>query len=172
MAYDAKAQEFVFNFFLRGWSRDRALPKIREVYPGFAASTWDEWEKKHDWKYRRAAADAKAREFEDLLADTPRVLVTDLELQRQALLKAMKEAPTVDPQMIYALNAVSKHITDISVKFLATRDPIRISAEHTGEIVEKLLTELREIPGVGKALAANAEKVGTVVTRVAEAHGA
>ncbi len=86
MAYDSQAQEFAYSFYAKGWSKPRALAEIRKVYPGLSASTWDEWVEKLDWRERRGLADAKLREFEDLVRDTARVLL--LELDEVAVLPA------------------------------------------------------------------------------------
>jgi hypothetical protein len=74
VAYDTQAQEFVYGFYARGWSKERALPEIRKVYAGFSGSTWDEWVKKYDWPARRALADAKLRDFDDLYREAKKGL--------------------------------------------------------------------------------------------------
>ena len=168
--YDERAREFAFGFYLRGVSRERALPEIRKQYAGFSAATWDAWEKQYDWKARRAAADERRREFEQLMQETPRLMVMDLEEARQAVMKRIRTGDA-SPQLIFSLRDLSAQITEIGEKFLASKDPIRMRMDSVNAVVEGLLNELRSIEGVAEALEEKASLVGRAVETVAQQHG-
>lgn len=170
MAYDTKAQDFVFSFYLRGWSKERALPEIRKVYPGFSASTWDEWERKFDWKTRRALADLKRREFEELCRDTARALMLELNAIRQRLFQEIKEN-AADTQKVYAFTSVTKQIADLARQHLAQQDPQRISMEVLSRAIEKFLAGLRSIRGLEKPLEDHAAQVGKLVQEIGAEFG-
>jgi hypothetical protein len=170
LAYDLKAQEFAYGFYARGWSRERALPEIRKVYPGFAGSTWDEWIRKLDWPQRRALADSKLREFEDLCRDTTRLLLLELNEIRERLLKAIRE-DKADNQTYYAYNSIAKQIAELARQHLSSQDPQRVSLEVLNTAFERLLTGLRSIPALEKALEANARDIGQIVTQISEEFG-
>jgi hypothetical protein len=169
MAYDAAAQQFVFGFYARGWSCERALPEIRKQYAGFAKSTWEKWEREYDWKARRAAADEKARAFEEFLAETPRVMVNDLEETRKELMKRIRGGDTA-PQLLFALRDITAQIASIGETYLTRRDPVRLRMEAVTGLVEELLDGLKRVDGIAPALEAHAAQVAQLVERVAEKH--
>lgn len=170
MAYDLKAQEFVFGFYLRGWSKERAMPEIRKVYAGFSGSTWDEWERKYDWKLRRAQADSKRRDFEELCRDTARALMHELNTIRERLFNEIRENGS-DTQKVYAFTSVTKQIADLARQHLAAQDPMRVSMEVLTRAFEKLLAGLREMEGLQKPLEANAAAIGKLVSQIGEEFG-
>lgn len=170
MAYDSQAQEFAYSFYAKGWSKPRALAEIRKVYPGLSASTWDEWVEKLDWRARRGLADAKLREFEDLVRDTARVLLLELDEIRKKLYEQVKGG-TPDTQTVYAYTSVVKQIADISRQHLTSRDGDRVAMDVLNNAFERLLSELREIEGLAKPLEEHAAEVGRVVAAVAEQFG-
>jgi uroporphyrinogen-III synthase len=171
MAYDLKAQEYAYSFFARGVSKERAVREIRKVYGGFSSSTWDEWVAKLDWRERRAEADIKLREFEDLAQNTAKVLLLELDRIRQRLFKEVEEKGP-DTQAVYAYTSVAKQIADISRQHLANRDGGRLALEVLNAAFERFLTELREDPELAKILAAKATLIGRTVEKVAEEFGA
>lgn len=170
MAYDAKAQEFVYGFYARGWSRDRSLPEIRKVYAGFAGSTWDKWLKDLDWPARRAASDVALREFEDLCRDTTRVLVIELKTIKDALFDKVKDGKG-DTQTVYAYTSVTKQIAELTREHMADRDVDRVAIGVLNTAVEQLLTGLRGINGLAKPLEAHAAEIGDIVAAIAQQHG-
>jgi hypothetical protein len=170
VAYDAKAQDFAYSFYARGWSKARALPKIREVYAGFSGSTWDEWEAKFGWRERRAAAEVKRIEFETLLNDTARVLLVELDEVRKPLYDKVRTG-TADTQTVYAYTSIVKQIADITRQQLAMRDGDRVAMETLTRAFDGLFAKLREISDLGAALERNAEAVGAAVAQVAESFG-
>jgi methyl-accepting chemotaxis protein len=170
LAYDLKAQELVYGYYARGWSKERALPEIRKVYPGFAGSTWDEWVKKLDWPQRRALADAKLREFEDLCRDTTRTLLLELNEIREKLIADVRDGKA-DTQTYYAFNSVAKQIAEMSRQHLASQDPQKVAVEVISQAVDRLLTGLRGIDGLERPLAVNAREIGQLVTQISEEFG-
>lgn len=171
MAYDAKAQEFAYGFYGRGWSKERALREIRKSYPGFSGSTWDEWVEKLDWRGRRAAADAKLREFDDLVRDSDRAMLLELDELRKNAWKAVNvEKP--DPQATYAYLRVVKAIADLCRHQLASRDGGKVVLEVLNAAFERFVTVLREDPELAELLAKKAALVGRAVEKVAEEFGA
>ena len=170
MAYDTKAQEFVYGFYARGWSKERALPEIRKCYPGFSGSTWDDWVKKFDWPARRAAADAKLREFDDLCRDTARLLMLELNEIRERLLKEIREGKT-DTQTVYAFNSVAKQIASLAEMHLAERDNDRIALAVLSQAFDEFLGRLRDIDGLGPTLERSAREIGELVVAVSEKFG-
>lgn len=170
MAYDLKAQEFVYGFYARGWSKERALPDIRKVYPGFSGSTWDEWVKKLDWPARRAQADAKLREFEDLCRDTTRLLLLELNEIREKLLLVIR-SDKADTQTYYAYKTIAAQIADLAREHLSSQDPQKVAAEVLTTAIEKLLTGMRSIDGLAPALERHARQVGELVTSISEEFG-
>lgn len=173
MAYDVKAQDFAFSFYAKGFSKERALKEICKVYPGFSGATWDAWVIKLDWKTRRALLDVKARELDDFCSDAARAIILDLHDVQQKLLAKIKTAEegAVDTQVIYAYNAVSKQIVDLARHHLASKDPLRVSMEALNSAIEKFLSELRELPGMGPVLQSNAGEIGRLVERIGEEFG-
>lgn len=171
MAYDTQTQEFAYGFYARGWSKDRALREIRKVYAGFSGSTWDEWVSKLDWKQRRALADAKLREFEELARNTASVLLLELEEVRRRIYDQIKNAKELDTQLVYSFNSVSKQMNEIARQHLASRDGDRVAMQVLNLAFERFLTELREIPAVAKVLEENAARVGQAAEKVAEQLG-
>lgn len=170
MAYDTKAQEFVYGFFARGWSKERSMPEIRKVYPGFAGSTWDEWVKRFDWPARRATADAKLREFDDLCRDTARLLMLELNEIREKLLAQIRGGQT-DTQTVYAYNSTAKQIAALSEMHLAERDNDRIALGVLSQAFDEFVSGLRDLDGLGPALERNAGAIGELVTAVSEKYG-
>jgi uroporphyrinogen-III synthase len=170
MAYDQKAQDFAYTFYSRGVSRDRAVREIRKVYAGFSGSTWDEWEKKLAWRERRAQADVKLREFEELAQNTASVLLLELDEIRKKLLRDIGERGA-DVQTVYAYTSVAKQISEISRQHLANRDGGRVALEVLNLAFQHFLTELREIPDLAKPLEANAAKVGKLIEKTAQEFG-
>ena len=167
MAYDTQAQEFVYGFYARGWSKERSLPEIRKVYPGFSGSTWDDWAKKFDWPQRRALADAKLREFDDLCRDAARSLLLELNEIRERLLKDISEGKA-DTQTYYAFNSIAKQIAELARQHLAGQDPQKIALEVLMAAIEKLLTGLRSIDGLARPLEVYAKQIGQLVTEISE----
>lgn len=170
MAYDAKAQEHAYSFYARGWSKARALLEIRRVYAGFAGSTWEEWEKKLEWKERRALADAKLRDFEDTCRDTARLLLLELNHIRAGLYAQVKDGPA-DTQTVYAYGSIVKQIVDLSARHLASRSEERVAMEVLNAALSSFLTGLRQIDGLCEPLEQHAEQVGALVTAAAEQFG-
>ena len=170
MAYDAKAVDFVYSFYARGWSRAKALPEIQKVYAGFAGSTWDEWERKFDWKQRRALADARIREFEDKCGDINRTLLLEMDDARGRLYKKIQDG-TADQQTYYAFSQLAQRTADLSAKYFASRDPGRIATQVVGDVVEHFLSELQSVPGIRAALQAYAAEVGRIAADTAERFG-
>ncbi|MFB3828945.1 MAG: hypothetical protein ACE15B_19420 [Bryobacteraceae bacterium] len=171
MAYDTKAQEFAYGFYARGWSRERSLAEIRKQYPGFSGSTWDEWVKKLDWPARRAAADAKLREFDDLCRDTARLLLMELNEIRERLVGQIRNAKEPDTQIVYAYNSISKQIAELARTHLEDRDGQRVTMEVLRRAFDKFMEELRGIDGLARPLEANAEAIGQAVARIADEFG-
>lgn len=171
MAYDTKAQEFVYGFYVRGWSKERALPKIREVYAGFAGSTWEDWENRFDWRERRALADAKLRDFEDICRTASAVLIQDLEAVRAKLLREIDAADQPDTQTVYAFASVTKQISEIARHHMASRQSDRVAMQVLNSAIERLFVELRGIPALAVALEEHATVVGQAVSAVAEQFG-
>ena len=167
MAYDAKAIEFVYSFYARGWSKAKALPEIRKVYAGFGGSTWDEWETKNDWRQRRALADAKIVQFEDECRDIGRTLLLELNDARSRLYTKIQGGDT-DIQLYYAFVALAKRTAELSEKFFANRNPDRVASGILNDAIEHLLLGLREVPGLTRALEENAAAVGAAVSATAE----
>ncbi len=170
MAYDTQAQEFVYGFYARGWSKERALPEIRKVYAGFSGSTWDEWVKKLDWPARRALADAKLREFDELCRDASRTLLLELNEIRERLLKDIR-AGKADTQTYYAFNSIAKQIAEMSRQHLSSQDPQKVAIEVLTTAIEKLLTGMRSIDGLAPALERHAKAIGEIVTTITEECG-
>lgn len=171
MAYDTQAQEFAYGFYARGYSKERALREIRKCYPGLSGSTWDEWVSKLDWKQRRALADAKLRDFEELARNTASVLLLELDEVRKRLYTQIQGGKELDTQLVYAFNSVSKQINEIARQHLASRDDDRIATQVLNLAFERFLAELTEIPVLGEALRANAARVGQAVEKIAEQLG-
>jgi len=167
MAYDSKAVDFAYSFYARGWSRAKAVPEIRKVYAGFSGSTWDAMEEKHDWKQRRALADAKIREFEDSCRDIGRTLLLELGAIRSRLYTLI-EAGTADVQTYYAFLSVAKRTNEISATHLKGRDNDRVATQVLSEAIEFFLLELRSVPAFTRVLEENAAAVGAAVSVVAE----
>ncbi len=167
MAYDAKAVEFVYSFYARGWSKAKALPEICKVYAGFSGSTWDSWEAKYEWKQRRALADAKVVQFEDECRDIGRTLLLELNEARSRLFKKIVDGDD-DIQVYYAFVSLAKRTAEMSQQFFANRDPERVAAGLLNDAIEHLLLGLREIPGLTRALEENSAKVGAAVAATAE----
>jgi methyl-accepting chemotaxis protein len=170
MAYDSKAQEFAFSFYQRGWSKEKSLREIRKVYAGFSGSTWDEWEARLGWKERRAAADMKAREFEELCRDTARVLITELNEIREKLVASIRDGK-LDNQTVYAYTSTARQISDLAKQHMAGQDPRRVSMEVLQSAIEKLLAGLREMADMAKPLEANAAAIGKLVSQIGEEFG-
>lgn len=171
MAYDAKAQEFVFSFYARGVSKERALPEIRKVYAGFSGSTWDEWEKKLDWKERRAEADRRSREFARFCERNAETMLGELDLVRLKLLKEITEGRG-DTQTVHAYTSVVKQMDGIAHRYLAATDPKRVQMEVLSRAFEDLFSRLRDDADLAKPLAKHAERIGAVVTEISEMYGA
>ena len=171
MAYDSNAQEFVFGFYAKGWSKERSLPEIRKVYAGFSGSTWDEWERKYEWKRRRAERDRRASEFSELLANQAQTLIAELDLVRLDLLKKLTDTKH-DPQIVHAYTSVVKQMDGIAQRHLRSADPLRIPMEVLNRAFGEVFERMREIPELAKPLAKHAETVGEVVTAVSERYGA
>jgi hypothetical protein len=170
VAYDSQAQEFAYSFYAKGWSKLRAVSEIRKIYPGFSGSTWDEWERKLGWRERRAVADAKLREFEDLVRDTARMLLLELDEIRKNLYLRVKGG-SADTQTVYAYTSVVKQIAEISRQHLAGRDGDRVAMDVLNAAFERLLSELRDVAGIAKPLEEHAGEVGRIVAAVAEQFG-
>lgn len=171
MAYDAKAQEFAYSFYARGVSKERAVAQIRKTYPGFSASTWDEWVNKLGWRERRADADVRLREFEDLAQNAAKALLLELDTLRKQLWQNLQEKGT-DTQAVYAYNAVAKQIAEISRRHLTDRTGSdRVAMEVLNIAFERFLTALREDPELARVLAARSAAVGHAVEKVAEEFG-
>ncbi len=170
MAYDSKAVEFVYSFYARGWSRDKALPEIRKVYAGFSASTWDEWERKYDWKQRRALADAKLREFEDKCGDINRTLLLEMDDARSRLYQKIQTG-AADEQTFYAFSQLAKRTAELSANYFAGRDPGRIATKLVSDVIEYVLSELRSVPDLGRPLEVNAKEIGRIAAAAAERFG-
>lgn len=171
MAYDLKAQEFAFQFYAKGISKEKALREIKKVYPGFSGSTWDEWVDRLQWRERRAASDMKLREFEALCRDTARALVLELNEIREGLLKKIRDNQG-DTQTIYAFTSTAKQIAELTKQQLAAQDPRQVSMEVLMTAIEKLLAGLREMAGLAKPLEANATQIGELVTQIGDEFGA
>lgn len=171
MAYDAKAKEIGFSFFSRGYSKEKALREMQKIYPGLSGSTWDSWVEKGEWKARRATLDLKAREFDELCQDTARILIAELNEIREKLISSVRDGK-VDNQTVYAYTSTARQIADLSRQHIAGRDPRRIAAQTLMEVIEKLLSRLRELPGLAAPLEANAKGVGEIVTNLGEEYGA
>ena len=159
MAYDAKAQEFAYGFYARGYSKERAVREIRKAYPGFAGSTWDEWVERLDWKARRAEADLKLREFEELAQNAAAAILLQLDGIRQKL-AAQIEKDGPNTQAVYAYTSVAKQITDLARTHLAGRDGKRVAMEVLKLAIDKLLVEFRGIDGLARLLEVNAAAIG------------
>ncbi len=172
MAYDAKAQDFAYSFYARGWSRDRAVAEIRKQYAGFGKSTWDEWERKFDWKARRASAEAKVRALEEDAGDITRAMLLDLNDIRVRLVADLKAKDAPDNQAIYAIASVSKRIADLAKQAVANRDGAKVEMEVIHTAIDALLGNLQAIPGVGAVLKENAAAVGSAVAQIADRFGA
>ncbi|HZL55704.1 MAG TPA: hypothetical protein VFC21_01400 [Bryobacteraceae bacterium] len=170
MAYDSKAAGFVYSFYARGWSRAKALPEIQKVYAGFAGSTWDEWEKRYDWKQRRALADAKLREFEDKCNDINRTLLLEMDDARGRLYKKIQDGEA-DTQTYYAFSQLANRTADLSANYFSSRDPGRIATQVVGDVVEHILSELQSVPGIRAVLQANSAEVGRIAAGAAERFG-
>jgi len=170
VAYDSKAHEFVFDFYRRGWSKERALVEIRKVYAGFSGSTWDEWIKKFDWPRRRALADVQLREFEDLCRDTNKTLLFELDKIRNQLSAAISEGD-IDTQTVYAYTKVAKQMAEIADQHLASGDSRRVAMGVLSLAFEKLLSGLQEVEGLAEPLKKSATAVGQLVTRISEEFG-
>jgi hypothetical protein len=170
MAYDSKAIDFAYGYYARGWSRAKAVPEIRKVYAGFSGSTWDEWEAKHEWKQRRAMADAKLREFEDSCRDIGRTLLLELDDIRKRIYAEI-QAGNADVQTYYAFVSIAKRTHEISAAHFAARDNDRVAVQVLSEAIEYFLLELRSVPGITRALEENAAAVGNAVSAVAEKFG-
>ena len=113
-------------------SRAKAVPEIRKVYAGFSGSTWDEWEAKYEWRQRRAAADAKLREFEDSCRDIGRTLLLELDDCRKRIY-AQIQAGTADVQTYYAFVSIAKRTHEISAAHFAARDNDRVAVQVLSE---------------------------------------
>lgn len=170
MAYDTQAQEFVYGFYARGWSKERALPEIRKVYVGFAGSTWDEWVKKYDWPQRRALADVRLRELDELCLNATQVLVPELDEIRRKLAGEIR-AGKIDTQTVYAYASVAKQIAELSRQYLTGRDPQKVSTEVLGQAFEKLLTGLSEMNGLADPLKKHATEIGRLITDISAEFG-
>jgi hypothetical protein len=170
VAYDTQAQEFVYGFYARGWSKERALPEIRKVYAGFSGSTWDEWVKRYDWPQRRALADAKLRDFDDLCRTTAQTILLELNEIRERLLQEIRGGKA-DTQTVYAFSSVTKQITDIAAKQLQAQDPMKVAVEVLASAFERFLRELRAVDGLGPVLERRAGDVGALVAKVTEEFG-
>lgn len=170
MAYDTRAQDFAFGFYAKGLSREKAVREIRKVYPGFAASTWDEWVKKLDWEARRAAADLKKREFEDLCENTAQAILLELSEIRERLLKDIRTGKG-DTQTVYAFNAISKQIIDLARAHLVTKDQAKVSIVILEQALEKFIAGLRSIDGLGPVLEKHAASIGKLAEQVGEEMG-
>lgn len=157
----------MYGFYARGWSKERSLPEIRKVYPGFSGSTWDEWVKKFDWPQRRALADAKLREFNELCRDAARSLLLELNEIRERLLTDIRGGKA-DTQTYYAFNSIAKQIAELSRQHLAAQNPQKVSLEVLNTAIERLLTGLRSIDGLARPLEAHAKQVGQLVTEISE----
>lgn len=171
MAYDSKAKDLAFSFFAKGYSKEKSLREIQKIYPGLSGSTWDSWCEKGDWKVRRAALDLKAQQFDELCQDTAQVLINELNEIREKLIASVREGK-VDNQTVYAYTSTARQIADLSRQHIANRDPRRIAAQTLMEMIEKLLSRLREIPGLTQPLEQNAKAIGEAVTQLSEEYGA
>ena len=171
MAYDVKAQEFAFSFFARGWSKEKSVREIRKVYPGFSGSTWDTWVEQLGWRERRAAADMKLREFEELCRNTAKALILELNEIREKLLARIREGGT-DTQTVYAYTSTAKQLAELARQHMAAQDPRRVSMEVLMSAIERLLAGLREMAGLGEPLEKNASAIGELVTKIGEEFGA
>jgi hypothetical protein len=171
MAYDVRAQEFAYGLYARGWSKERALKEIRKTYAGFGGSTWDAWVEQLGWRERRAAADLKLREFEDLCQNAAKELLLELDQIRKKLWKQIA-ANGADSQVVYAYNAIAKQIADLARQHLANRDGGRVVLEVLNVAFERLFGELRKDDDLARVLAARSVVVGRAVEMVAEEFGA
>lgn len=170
MAYDKQAQEFVFSFYARGVSKERALPEIRKVYAGFSGSTWDEWEKKLDWKARRAEADRRSREVGQFCERSAETMLGELDVVRLRLLKQITEGGG-DTQTVHAYTSVVKQMDALARRYLTQSDPKRVQMEVLSRAMEELFSRLRENPDLAKPLARHAEHIGELVTQISEQYG-
>jgi len=170
VAYDTEAHEFVYSFYAKGWSKARALPEIRKVYPGFSGSTWDEWEKKFNWKERRALADARLREFEDRVHSVGLVLLGELDDIRKRLYERLRNGAS-DNQTVYAYTSVVKRMAELSHAYLSGKDKERVTTEVLGAAIEALLVKLQEIKALKEPLKRHAAEIGAAVSEVAQEFG-
>lgn len=171
MAYDLRAQEFAYSFYARGMSKERALREIRKSYPGLSGSTWDEWVEKLGWRERRAEADIKLREFEDIAQNTAKVLLLELDRLRKKIAEGIeKNGP--DSQAVFAYTRVVSQIADLARQHLANRDGGKLALEVLNAAFERFLTLLRDDAAVANVLAGKATLVGKAAEQVAEEFGA
>jgi len=170
MAYDFKAQELAFSLFARGLSKEKALRIMRKEYPGISGATWDDWASKLRWKDRRAALDMKSRDFDELCRDTARVLMLELNEIRQKLVTLIRDGK-IDTQTVYAYTSTAKQIADLAKQHMATQEPATVAIAVLQAAIEKLLSELRALPGLQAPLEANAKAVGQIVTQIGEEFG-
>ena len=167
--YDETAKEFVYGFYARGYSRDKALKEIRKVYPGFAKATWDRWEVEHNWKERRALADAKVAEFEQFAEQAWAELLMDLDALRKTLRKEFDKKP--DPQLAYAFTSVSAQIVNLISKHGGAKDPQKVAMETLALAIEAFVQELKALEGLSAPMKKQAVEVGRRVKKIAEQFG-
>lgn len=171
--YDVRAQEFVFSLWLKypHWSREKLLKEIRKTYAGFGLKTLEEWIERLNWRERRAQADMKLREFEAMARDTTRVIMIDLNAQREKLKAAIESADKPDPQVMYAMNQTCKLLAEIQHKHEAQKERSRLEMDVLMVACERLLAALSEIADLAEPLKRHSAVVGRLVAEIAETHG-
>jgi|SRR6185437_1001752 len=170
MAYDSKAIDFAYSFYARGMSRAKAVAEIQKVYAGFSNSTWDEWERKYEWRQRRALADAKVREFEDSCRDIGKTMLLELDGIRKRLY-ALIESGDCKTETYYAFLSVAKRTHEISATALANRDTDRVAVKVLSDAIETFLLDLRGIPALTRPLEQSSAAVSGAVAEVMEKFG-
>ena len=170
MAYDSKAHEFVFSFYLKGGGWSRHMAKINEVYPGISKSTCEQWEERFEWSKRRAELDHKRTLFEDQIRDYTRVLTADLEIARQKLLEQIK-AGEISNQTYYQFASISNAIAKLCAEHEKRRDPDQIAMQVLTEAFEMLVQRFAAIPALAKAMESATDEIGKAISEVADRYG-
>jgi hypothetical protein len=170
MAYDSKAHEFVFSFYLKGGGWDRWMPKINLIYPGIAKSTCEQWEKRFNWPARRAELDHKRSEFEDTVRDYRRVMIVDLEIARTKLLEQIQEGQ-ISNQTYYQFTTVCRSIAQLCSEHERQRDPDQIAMQVLTEAFEMLVQRFAAIPALAKVMESASDEIGKSIAEVAERYG-
>lgn len=170
MAYDSKAHEFVFSFYLKGGGWHRHMDKINEVYPGISKSTCEQWEARFDWAKRRAELDHKRSLFEDQVRDYARVLTADLEVARTKLLEQIQRGE-ISNQTYYQFASITNAIFKICADYERRRDPDQIAMAVLQEAFEMLVQRFTAIPALAKAMEAASDEIGKAISEVADRYG-